>query len=212
MLRFWDHTELDKHTHTHSVGHPWTKGRTITDISTWQHTTLTNTDIHFPDWIQTRNPSKRAPPDPRLIKRGHRDRLFTWYLSRFTWSLYHPDATFYSVLTIGLWIWSDTQVPQVCAQLLIVVFHLMRRNFLRHFIQLTFVTMVVSNAWCRQQLHNSNPLTFGWLSGMTYNYRPPGQFTLVLYTQITALSQLKIKNRSYSLAARAISLLLAFMK
>jgi hypothetical protein len=31
-------------------------------------------EIQAPDWIRTRNPSKRAAADPHLRPRGHRDR------------------------------------------------------------------------------------------------------------------------------------------
>jgi hypothetical protein len=43
------------------------------ETSTWQHTTLT-TDIHAPEEVRTRNTSKRAAWDPRLIPRGHWNR------------------------------------------------------------------------------------------------------------------------------------------
>jgi len=42
-----------------------------------------------------------------------------------------------------LWIGSNMPVPPVCAQQFRVVFHLIRRNFLCHFVQLTFVTVAI---------------------------------------------------------------------
>jgi len=65
-----------------------------------------------------------------------------------------------------LWIGSKTQVPQVCAQQCRVVFHLMRRNFLCHFAQLTFVTMVTVeyDVDCNCTILNRLPMA-GWVAG-----------------------------------------------
>jgi hypothetical protein len=60
----------------HSVELLWTRDQPVAETSTWQHTTLTKTDIHAPGGIQTHNPSKRAAVDPRLRQRGHWDRHF----------------------------------------------------------------------------------------------------------------------------------------
>ena len=43
--------------------------------STWQHTTLKETDIHATDGIRTRNPSKRAAADPPIRLHGWWDPL-----------------------------------------------------------------------------------------------------------------------------------------
>jgi len=45
-------------TQTRSVGLLWTRDRPVAEISTLQHTTLT--DSQAPGGIRTRNPSKRA--------------------------------------------------------------------------------------------------------------------------------------------------------
>jgi hypothetical protein len=50
----------------HSVGLLWTSDQPVTKTSTWQNATLTETDIHAPGGIRTRNPSKwktAVPPD-----------------------------------------------------------------------------------------------------------------------------------------------------
>jgi hypothetical protein len=62
--------------HIHSVGTLWTCDHLVAGNSTWQHTTLTRTDIHALGGIQTRNPNKRAVVDPRFRPRGNRDGLF----------------------------------------------------------------------------------------------------------------------------------------
>jgi hypothetical protein len=64
------------HTHTHTLGRtPMDEGpvrrRPLPDNT--QHSQ--QTDIHGPGGIQTRNPRKRAASEPRLRRRGHRDRL-----------------------------------------------------------------------------------------------------------------------------------------
>ena len=46
----------------------------ISLTSTWQHTTLTETDIHVPNGIRTHNPNKWAAAKPRLRPLGHWDR------------------------------------------------------------------------------------------------------------------------------------------
>jgi hypothetical protein len=48
----------------HSVGLLWTRDQLVAE--TWQHTTLTKTDIHAPSGIRTHNPSKQAAADPQL--------------------------------------------------------------------------------------------------------------------------------------------------
>jgi hypothetical protein len=57
----------------HSVVLLWTSDQPDAEVSTWQHTTLT-TDTHVFGGIQNHSPSKRAAADPRLRRRGHRDR------------------------------------------------------------------------------------------------------------------------------------------
>jgi len=59
----------------HSVGRLWTSDQPDAQSSTWQHTTLTTTDIHAPGTIRTRIPSKRAAADPRFSPRSYWDRL-----------------------------------------------------------------------------------------------------------------------------------------
>ena len=49
----------------HSVGLLWTSGQPDAEISAWQQTTLAR-DIHAPNGIRNRNPSKRVAADPRL--------------------------------------------------------------------------------------------------------------------------------------------------
>jgi len=55
-----------------SVGLLWTSDRLVSETSTWQHSQ--QTDINAPGGIRTRNPSIRAPADPRLRPCGHCDR------------------------------------------------------------------------------------------------------------------------------------------
>jgi hypothetical protein len=57
----------------HSVGFLRMTDRPVAETSTWQHKTLTRERRPFRAGIRTRNPSKRAAADPRLIPRGHRD-------------------------------------------------------------------------------------------------------------------------------------------
>ena len=57
----------------HSVGLLWKRDRPVAETYTWQHTTLTGTDIYDPGEIRTRNPSEREAADPRLRPRGHQD-------------------------------------------------------------------------------------------------------------------------------------------
>jgi len=57
------------------MGLLWMSDQPVTEPCTWRHTTFT-TDRHpCPQWIRTRNPSKREAADPRLRLRGNRGRL-----------------------------------------------------------------------------------------------------------------------------------------
>jgi len=59
----------------HSVGLLWTSDQAEAETSTSQHTILEKkTDVHVPDEIRIGNCSKRAAKDPRLPRRGHRNR------------------------------------------------------------------------------------------------------------------------------------------
>ena len=59
-------------THKQSVGLPWTR-----DVPVAETSTRTTQNIHerqrpcLPDWIRTRNPSKRTAADLRLRPRGY---------------------------------------------------------------------------------------------------------------------------------------------
>ena len=53
----------------HSVGLLWTRDQPVADTSFWQHTTLTRNKHPCPGGIRTRNPSKQAAADPRLMDR-----------------------------------------------------------------------------------------------------------------------------------------------
>jgi hypothetical protein len=66
----------------HSVGLLWTSNHPDAETSTWQHTTLKETDIHAPGGIRTLNPSKRAAADPRLRTCGHWDRQSLFLATR----------------------------------------------------------------------------------------------------------------------------------
>ena len=57
-----------------SLGSLCTRDRPVTEISTWQHTTLTTDKHPSPGGIRKRNPSKRAAADPRLKRHSHCDR------------------------------------------------------------------------------------------------------------------------------------------
>ena len=57
-----------------SVGLLWTNDQPDAETSTFEHTTFT-IDIHAPGGIRTHNPSKWAAADPRLMHRGHLNRL-----------------------------------------------------------------------------------------------------------------------------------------
>jgi len=58
-----------------SVGLPCTKDQPATETSTWEHIQHSQeADIHAPDGIRTRNPSKRVAADPQLKRRDHLDR------------------------------------------------------------------------------------------------------------------------------------------
>jgi hypothetical protein len=48
------------------LGLLWTSGQPDAETSTWQHTTLKQTDIHVAGSIRTHNPSKWAATEPRL--------------------------------------------------------------------------------------------------------------------------------------------------
>jgi hypothetical protein len=60
-------------THTHTVGLPWMRDRSIAETSTTQHKTQ-ETDNHVPGGIRTCNPSKPAAADSRLRPHGHQYR------------------------------------------------------------------------------------------------------------------------------------------
>ena len=57
----------------HTVGLPWTSDQPDAQNSTLHKQHSKETDIHGPGGVRTRNSSKRAAADPRLIPRGHRD-------------------------------------------------------------------------------------------------------------------------------------------
>jgi len=59
----------------HSAGLLWTSDQPHPETSTCQHTTLTTTNFHAPDYIRKQNPSKRAAPGSRLRTHDHCDRL-----------------------------------------------------------------------------------------------------------------------------------------
>ena len=84
FTRVLDHTQRQPL----SVGLLWTSDQPVAETTTWQHTTLKETDIHAPGGIRTHNPSRRAAADLRLRPRGHRDRrhtaLFTLFWTRIT--------------------------------------------------------------------------------------------------------------------------------
>jgi hypothetical protein len=61
---------------TQSVGLLWTSGWPVAETSTWQHS---QTNVHAPGWIRTRNLSKRAAVDPRFRPLGHWDRHYYYY-------------------------------------------------------------------------------------------------------------------------------------
>jgi len=48
----------------HSVRLLWASDQPVAETSTWQHSTLTRTDIHAFGGIRTHNPSQRATADP----------------------------------------------------------------------------------------------------------------------------------------------------
>jgi hypothetical protein len=73
---------------SHSVGLLWKSDKPVTETSTGQH--ITTTDIHTPERIRIRNPSKRVAADPRLRLRGHRDG-FAVPLALNTWILVRSD-------------------------------------------------------------------------------------------------------------------------
>jgi dihydroorotase len=65
-LNFWGFTITHSAT-PHSVGFLWTSDQPVAETSTWQHTTLQETDIHALGGIRPHNPSKRAAVDPIII-------------------------------------------------------------------------------------------------------------------------------------------------
>ena len=77
-------TLTDTHTHTHSLSlsNTYTLGRTSlgeglarrSDLYLKAHNIHNEQNIHAPDGIRSRNPSKRAAADPRLRQREHWDR------------------------------------------------------------------------------------------------------------------------------------------
>ena len=60
-----------------SVGLLWTSDQLVAETSTWQHTTLTETNILAPGGIRTHDLSRRAAADLCLRPRGHWDRQIT---------------------------------------------------------------------------------------------------------------------------------------
>ena len=79
---------LRSHSDTpYAVGLLWTSDRLVVETSTWQHTTLNETDIHAPGRIRTHNSSTLAAADPRLRLRGYWDRLWRSYPSiiKYKW-------------------------------------------------------------------------------------------------------------------------------
>ena len=54
-----------------SVGLLWTGDQLVAETSTWQHITLTKTNIHAPGGIRTHDLSKRAAADLHLRPRGY---------------------------------------------------------------------------------------------------------------------------------------------
>jgi len=56
LWRFLDHSDA-----LQSIGFLWTSEQLVAEISTWQHTTLTqHTNINGPSGIQNHNLSRRA--------------------------------------------------------------------------------------------------------------------------------------------------------
>ena len=86
------HTHIHAHTHTYTHTHIHSHTYTHTELvdllwrsdqwSTWQHTTLQETDIHALGGIQTRIPSKRTAADPHLKPWGppRSDKYILWDL------------------------------------------------------------------------------------------------------------------------------------
>jgi hypothetical protein len=63
------------HTHTpQSVGLLWTRDRPVTEIPTWQHTTLTRDKHPCPRWDSNHDPSKRSAAVLRIRPRCRWDR------------------------------------------------------------------------------------------------------------------------------------------
>jgi PhoPQ-activated pathogenicity-related protein len=56
------HTHTHTHIYTHLVGLLWTSDRSVTEAPTWHHT-----DIHAPDGIRTRSPSKRTAAETHAL-------------------------------------------------------------------------------------------------------------------------------------------------
>jgi hypothetical protein len=140
-------TELDTHTHTH------THCRKLLDEGSDHLKYL---------YLRTHSTHKRQTSMPRRDSNSHsqqaRARRPTPYTARPLGSDRHiiqylsylgvcvgslpSRSNFFRYDVERLWIGNNTQVHKVCAQQFRVVFNLMRRNFLCHFVQLTFVTMV----------------------------------------------------------------------
>jgi hypothetical protein len=77
-------TTSDTHTHTHTHNQ-YGSSRRVISRSHRPLTTPTQTDIHVPGWIRTRNHSKRAAIDLCFRPRGHRDRHVVYYHSIYVW-------------------------------------------------------------------------------------------------------------------------------
>ena len=88
VSRIHGHTHLDTQ---HSIGFLRTIDQPEAETSTWQHTTLRNTNILVPGGIRTHNPSKRVAADPRLWPRGHWDRPKSWInrMKSTVYDMYH---------------------------------------------------------------------------------------------------------------------------
>jgi hypothetical protein len=102
----WSHSL----THTHSVGPPLDEGsarhRDLFVYNT-QHSQYTN--IHAPNGIRTRNPSKRAAADRRLRPHGYWDRFM---LFSYCWNIL-GDIRGRSVV-IGSWTYKGRSVGSNC--------------------------------------------------------------------------------------------------
>jgi hypothetical protein len=142
------HTHAHTHTHTHrytiSIGNTWTRGRTISVTSTWQHTTQKQQTLMPPAGFEPAFPVSERPQTQPITARPpesdiHITPVVFSYKEVYVESL-PSRSKFFRHDYNRLWIGRNIQVPQLCAQQCTGVIHLMRRNFLRHFVQLTFVT------------------------------------------------------------------------